>query len=197
MCLLDGLDDGLNVERLDGSQVDDLNVDTVLLLEVLGGNEGLADSAGQGDDGQVLSRALNLGLAEGDDEVVLLGSLGHGEGLAVHQLVLENDDGVGVADSGLEKTLGILGAPGRDDLEAGNAAVPGGVVLGVLGTDTGSEAVGATEGDVAGLDATGHVEGLSGRVDDLIDGLHGEVEGHELALYDDKSWSDMRFKYRR
>lgn len=28
--------------------------------------------------------------------------------------------------------------------------------------------------------APGHVEGLGGGVDDLVDGLHGEVEGHEL-----------------
>lgn len=52
----------------------------------------------------------------------------------------------------------------------------------MLGTDTGCETVGATEGDVAGLDTAGHVVGLCGGVDDLVNGLHGEVEGHELAL---------------
>jgi hypothetical protein len=52
----------------------------------------------------------------------------------------------------------------------------------MLGGDTGGETVGATEGDVAGLDTAGHVVCLRGRVDDLVDGLHGEVEGHELAL---------------
>lgn len=52
----------------------------------------------------------------------------------------------------------------------------------MLGGDTGGETVGATEGDVAGLDTAGHVVRLRGGVDDLIDGLHGEVEGHELAL---------------
>jgi len=52
----------------------------------------------------------------------------------------------------------------------------------VLSSDTRSETVGSTEGDVARLDTTGHVMGLCGRVDDLVDGLHGEVEGHELAL---------------
>lgn len=180
--LLDGVDDGLEVEGLDGAQVEDLGLDAVLLLEVLGGDQGLADAAGDGDDGQVLAGALDLGLAEGDDEVVLLRGLAHGEGLAVQQLVLEDDGGVGVADGGLEQALGVLGAPGGDDLEAGDAAVPRAVVLGVLGCHTGGEAVGATEGDVAGLNTAGHVQGLGGGVDDLVDGLHGEVEGHELAL---------------
>ena len=54
-------------------------------LSSVGGSRGLADTAGEGDDGQVLAGALNLGLAEGQDEVVLLGSLAHGEGLAVHK----------------------------------------------------------------------------------------------------------------
>lgn len=180
--LLDGVDNCLEVDGLDGAQVEDLGLDAVLLLEVLGGDEGLAHAARDGDDGQVLAGALDLGLAEGNDEVVFLGGLAHGEGLAVQQLVLEEDGGVGVADGGLEQALGVLGAPGGDDLEAGNAAVPRAVVLGVLGRHAGGEAVGSTEGDVAGLDAAGHVQGLGGRVDDLVDGLHGKVEGHELAL---------------
>ena len=46
---------------------------------------------------------------------------------------------------------------------------------------TRGEAVGSTEGDVAGLNATRHVVCLARGVDDLINGLHGEVEGHELA----------------
>ena len=97
-------------------------------------------------------------------------------------LVLQDNDRVGVADSSLQQTLGVLGAVWGDDLETGDAAVPGRVVLGMLGSDTGGETVGATEGDVAGLDTTGHVVCLCGRVDDLVNGLHGEVEGHELAL---------------
>lgn len=97
-------------------------------------------------------------------------------------LVLEDNNGVGVPDGGLEQTLGVLGAVWGDDLETGNASVPCGVILGVLSGDTGSETVGSTEGDVARLDTSRHVVGLCGRVDDLINGLHGEVEGHELAL---------------
>jgi hypothetical protein len=170
--LADGLDDGLDVEGLDGTEVDDLTLDTVLLLEVLGGDEGLSDTAGEGDDGNVGSSTLNLGLSDGNDEVVGLGLLGHGEALSVEELVLEDNDRVGVANSGLQQSLGILGAPGRDHLKTGDRTVPCGVILGVLGGDTGSKSVGSTESDVAGLDTSGHVVGLCSRVNDLVNSLH-------------------------
>ena len=62
--LLDGVDDGLEVERLDRAEVDDLSLNAVLLLESLSGDEGLANAAGEGDDGEILSGALDLGLAD-------------------------------------------------------------------------------------------------------------------------------------
>lgn len=62
--LLNGVDDGLEVEGLDGAEVDDLSLNAVLLLESLGGDERLADAAGEGDDGEVLTGTLDLGLAE-------------------------------------------------------------------------------------------------------------------------------------
>lgn len=62
--LLDRLDDSLDVEGLDGTQVDDFGLDAVLLLQLLGSDEGLTDAAREGDNGEVLAGALNLGLAE-------------------------------------------------------------------------------------------------------------------------------------
>ena len=85
--LLDRLDDGLNIERLDGSQVDNFGVDAVLLLQLGGGIEGQSDAAREGDDGQVLTRTLNLGLSDRKDEVVLASGLAHGECLTVKQSV--------------------------------------------------------------------------------------------------------------
>ena len=43
------------------------------------------------------------------------------------------------------------------------------------------ETVWSTECDVTWLNTSRHVVGLRGGVDDLVNGLHGEVEGHELA----------------
>lgn len=62
--LLHRLDDGLDVQRLDAAKVDDLRLDTVLRLEGLGGGKGLADTAGEGHEGDILANTLNLGLAE-------------------------------------------------------------------------------------------------------------------------------------
>jgi len=98
--LLDRLDDGLDVHWFYGAQVEDFNFDAVLLLEFLGGDEGLADAAGEGDDGKVFAGALDLGFSElgmllvrwgrewmrgsyGNDEIVFLGCFAHGEGETV------------------------------------------------------------------------------------------------------------------
>lgn len=102
MGLLDGVDDGFDVEGLDGAEIDNFALNAVLLLDVLGGDQGLTDTAGEGDDSEVLSGALDLGLSEGDNEVIFLGGFTHGERLAVEKLVLEHTDWVGVTDGSLQ-----------------------------------------------------------------------------------------------
>jgi hypothetical protein len=62
--LLYGFDNGLDVEGLDGAQVEDFGFDAVFGLELFSGGERLADAAREGDDGEVLAGALNLGFAE-------------------------------------------------------------------------------------------------------------------------------------
>jgi hypothetical protein len=62
--LLYGFDNGLDVERLDGAQVEDFGFNAVFGLELFGGGERLADAAREGYDGEVLAGALDLGLAE-------------------------------------------------------------------------------------------------------------------------------------
>ena len=64
-------------------------------------------------------------------------SLRHLEALAVEDLVLEEDDRVGIADRGLEQALGVGRRIGRDDLEPRAVAVPGAVLLAVLGARPG------------------------------------------------------------
>ena len=100
--------------------------------------------------------------------------------MAVQDLVFEEDHRVRIADRGLEQALGVGCRVGHDHLEAGNVAVPGGVALRVLSTDAGSRAIRAAEDNRRAHLAAGHVERLGGRVDDLVDRLHGKVERHEL-----------------
>lgn len=105
--LLDRLDNSLGIQGTDGTEVDDLGGADSLLLEELGGLEGETDGARVGDDGNVCTGLLDLGLADLDDKVLGEGGLGHGEGDSVHQLVLEDDHGVGVTDSSLFSRNGI------------------------------------------------------------------------------------------
>jgi hypothetical protein len=51
----------------------------------------------------------------------------------------------------------------------------------MLSTDTGSGTVRATENNRTGDVTARHVVCLSGTVDDVIDGLHGKVPGHEFT----------------
>ena len=142
-----------------------------------GGLEGDADHDGVGDDGDVGAGSLDLGAADLEDEVLIGRDV---EGLAVEHLVFEEDDRIGVFDGGAQQALGVGGAVGREDEEAGAVGIPGGIVLAVLGADAGGGAIGAAEDDGAAHLAAGHIEGFGGGVDDVIDRLHGEVEGHEL-----------------
>lgn len=83
--LLERLDNRLDVERLDGSQVDDLGLDSVLLLQFRGSIEREANTPRQGYDREILAGTLDLGLADRQHKVVLLGSLAHGEGHTVQE----------------------------------------------------------------------------------------------------------------
>ena len=100
--------------------------------------------------------------------------------LAVEQLVLEEDDRVVGADRGLEQALGVGRAIGRDHDQPGHVRVPAAVILAVLGADAAGGAVGPAEHDRAAHLPARHVIGLGGRIDDVVDRLHREVEGHEL-----------------
>jgi hypothetical protein len=62
--LLYGFDDSLDIEGFDGAQVDDFGFNAVFGLELFGGDERLADTAGEGYDGEVFAGALDLGFSE-------------------------------------------------------------------------------------------------------------------------------------
>ena len=103
--LLHRCNDRLNVQRPDRPQVDDFDLDTVLLLQNLSSLQCVSDVLAVGNNGDVGSLLLNLGLADGKDEV--FGELfsGEREGDTVEQLVLEETDGVGVSDGSLKARL--------------------------------------------------------------------------------------------
>lgn len=90
--LLHARDDSLNIQRPDTPKVDDLDLDTFLLLQQLGSLERVGDHLAVGDDGDVGTGLFNLGLADRDEEVLGEFFLGHGELDTVEELVLEETD---------------------------------------------------------------------------------------------------------
>src|SRR5262249_42771505 len=102
------------------------------------------------------------------------------EAFAVNEFVLEKDNGVWIADSGLQQALVVGAGVRRNDLEAGNMRIPARIALRMLRGDAGGDAVGSAEDDRAAHLPARHVAGLAGGVDDLVDRLHRKVESHEL-----------------
>ena len=169
--------DRVDIERPDCAQVDHFGLDAVL-GQLVGRLERLGDHDRECHDGDVGALALDLGLADRQHEIIVVRQL---ETVAVEQLVLQEDDRVGIADRRLQQALGVLGRPRCDHLEAGDMAVPARIALGVLGRDPRGGTVGAAEHDWAVDLATRHVERLGGRVDQVVHRLHGKIEGHELG----------------
>ena len=84
-------------------------------------------------------------------------------------------------DIHLEQTFAVFCRPWTDNLKTRNLTIPRGVVLRVLSRYTSGRAVWTSENNRTRYITTRHVIGLSSRVHDLVNGLHGEVECHELA----------------
>merc|ERR1719225_1571021 len=103
---------------------------------------------------------LDLGLADGQDKVGLHHGVVHVESCAVQQLVLQEDNGVGVPDGCLQKTLAVLRVIGRDDLKPRAVSIPGSEALGMLSSDALGAAVGSPEHNWNVHLASRHVERL-------------------------------------
>ena len=158
------------------AEVDHLGVDA-LPHQLLRGFERDPDADRVADDGHVLARADDPRLADRKHVIV---ELGHVEMLAVEQLVLEEHDRVVGPDRGLEQALGVGRAVRADHHQPRHVRVPAAVILAVLGGDPRRGAVGPAEHDRAAHLPARHIIGLGRRIDDVVDRLHREVEGHEL-----------------
>src|SRR5215210_1421995 len=116
--LLHGLDDGVLVERPQGSEVYDLGLEAVL-RERVRGPQAQVDLTAVGDEGDVGALAGDAGLAEGHG-VVPVFDLAFG---AVKGAGFEEDHGVGVPDRRQHHALDVVRGHGRYDLETGEVAV--------------------------------------------------------------------------
>ena len=93
--LLDGRLNGIDVERADRAEVNDLSLDT-LFCKLLGGFQGVSNHLAVSNDGHIASFPLDLGLSDGKEEFVGHGFGGHGEGDTIKHLVFQENDWVRV-----------------------------------------------------------------------------------------------------
>lgn len=98
--LLDRLLDCVDVERANAAKVDDFSLDT-LFSENISSFHAVGDHLAVGHNRDVAAFPLNIGLANGEKEVVRHGFLGHGEGDTVHHLILKKHDRVRVPNGSL------------------------------------------------------------------------------------------------
>ena len=170
--------DGLLVQRRDRPHVDHLDVDA-LGLEDLRRQHRVPDHVSRRDHGHVVARPLDVALAERDD-VVLVGDQATER---VQQLVLEEHDGVVVADRRLHQALRVIRGRGHHDLESRDVREPDLEALGVLGGRAlaGAAALGHPQDPGHAALAAGHEPDLGRLGGDLIHREAAEVNEHDLG----------------
>jgi len=116
-------------------------------------------------------------LAERNREI---GQVRHLETAPVENFVFKEDHRVAIADCGFQQPFRVGRRIGHHHLQPRHLRIPGGVVLAVLRTNPRRCAIGAAKHDRAAHLPARHVERLCCRVYDVVNRLHGEVEGHEF-----------------
>ena len=81
----------------------------------------------------------------------------------------------------LKKTSGIFSIIRGKDLKTGDVTIPSTEALRVLSSDGSSSTVGTSKDDGGREFTSRHVSKLGSGVNNVIYGLHGEVEGHEFT----------------
>ena len=160
MCLLHGVDDGIAVQWLNCAKVDHFNANTVVSLKELGGLKRAPDHLSVGGDCDISSLPFNLCFANGKHKVLVHDLRIDIELNTVHHLVLEENDGVIIANRCLEQTSGIFDVPWADNFESWNGAVPRCEALCVLSANTGTDTVNPAERNRASEITGRHVERL-------------------------------------
>ncbi len=170
--------DGVQVERLEGPQVEDGHI------EIGGGFQGKVLGGAVGEDRGFRSVLAQRGVAEARRGRGVPGVLQ----AAVERLVFQEEDRVGVLDAGAEQGVGVRHRAGRDDLEAGAAEeVPFGV-LAMEGPAVDARADRAAEHDGAGCAPA--PMGARGEIADEVGGQQREI--HELELGNGSSSHERR-----
>ena len=174
--LLHGVQHGFFIERQQGAQIHDLEIDA-FFFEFLGCLQRDVHHRTVGDDADVGPRPANGSLADGYDKVV------RGKLFLyppIKELVLEIDDRIGVPDRGLDQSLGIVRRGGANHFQARRVHK---IHFGILRMERSAVNTAATGSADNNRDACAPaVTALGREIRDLIEGAGNEVR--ELHLSD-------------
>ena len=179
--LLDGLEDGVEIQRAERPRVDHLGLGAVLVRERLCGALGDVDHPQEPDDRDVAALAQDRSLTEVDERPVAV-AIGVGDlaASAVERLVLDEDHRVVVADRRLQKALAV-GRRGRaGDEQAGDVQEHRLEAVGVSWAQLVAAAARHPNHDWDAHLAIEHVRDRRHVVDDLVHREQREVHGHDL-----------------
>src|SRR5215211_8927878 len=172
------IEDSLPVQRVERPGLDDLGLYAVLVRDPLRYLQRRIQGQSVGDDREVRPLPMDPGLAE-RDVVVVVGYVLFYE--AVRSLVLEEEDGVGVADGALQQSLGVGGEGRGDDLQARGVAEVRLDALGVVEGAAGHDAVGSPDGYGYVPRAVRAVVEAGGFAGDLVERRRDEVGELDLG----------------
>ena len=114
-----------------------------------------------------LTLSLDLCLPNGQKKILVEDLLVRVKTDSVQELILHEDDGIGVPDGGFEQSLAVFSVVGADHFQAGAVSVPGGKTLRVLRCHSGRAPIRPPEHDGNVDYAARHVERFRRRVDHL------------------------------
>src|SRR5215207_1703271 len=175
MRLLHRLDDGVLVERPQGSQVYDLGLEAVL-RQCVSGPQAQVDLPAVGYEGNVGAFAGGARLAEGYGVVPIFDfAFGTVKGAS-----FQEDHGVGVPDRRQHHALDVVRGHGRHDLETGEVSVEALQGVRMLGRELDASAVGAPDHERHLYLSAREIAHLGGVLDDLVRRQKREVPGHHL-----------------
>ena len=167
-------EDGLEVERAQGAQVDHLRVDAVR-GEHVRRRDAVVHALHRRHEREAPALARDACAPQRDDLVAADLALER-----VEALVLEEHHRVLVPNRGLEKTLRVRGGGGRDDLQAGDADEPGDGHLRVDGAEAAARADDGADHEGDALLAAGEEPVLRRLVDQRVHRQGEEVPEHDL-----------------
>ena len=179
MGLADGAENGVLIQGGDGAGVDDLYINA-LGGQLFRGFQGAGNHESHRHQRHILAGTLHIGHADGDGVIGVVNIVGDLLLHLIKLLGLTEEHRVVGADGGLQQALGVIGAGGGDDGEAGSVHEQALHGVGVLTAGTVGGAGGAADHQGQLVLRAVHIAPLGHTVENFREGNQGEVGIHQL-----------------